>query len=240
MGLLDRSRWGRLIMQKRTVFGIIAMLLFPVGAHAAGTFATAPTPSVPSLSIEVDLERTLRKIDRDIKRAERRARREERAAQREARRDAQREAQLRRQQEQEALMQQRAREHQARAQEWERKKNLPIPPTQMHELQAGLAQVGFNPGPADGKFGSKTATAIRQFEASRSLPVTGQPTYNVLAEVNNAIRGKQNAEALGLLLGIMGSGMMSSGGSSGGAYDQRQRSADHFMDQTYGHGNVGR
>jgi localization factor PodJL len=39
--------------------------------------------------------------------------------------------------------------------------------------QALLAQLGYDPGPADGKIGERTRLAIERFQAERGLPVTG-------------------------------------------------------------------
>ena len=40
-------------------------------------------------------------------------------------------------------------------------------------IQRGLAEAGFDPGPADGVFGPGTRTAIRRWQASRGAPSTG-------------------------------------------------------------------
>jgi len=41
-------------------------------------------------------------------------------------------------------------------------------------VQNRLAQLGFEPGPADGVMGQKTREAIKKFEYSRKIPVTGK------------------------------------------------------------------
>ncbi len=41
-------------------------------------------------------------------------------------------------------------------------------------VQTRLAQLGFAPGPADGVLGQKTREAIKKFEYSRKIPVTGK------------------------------------------------------------------
>jgi hypothetical protein len=50
-------------------------------------------------------------------------------------------------------------------------------------VQIGLAELGYNPGPLDGALGEKTVNAIKQFEAHRSLPVTGRITKPLLKEL---------------------------------------------------------
>ncbi|RJQ04075.1 MAG: peptidoglycan-binding protein, partial [Bacillota bacterium] len=40
-------------------------------------------------------------------------------------------------------------------------------------VQRALAARGFNPGPIDGVYGNLTASAVRSFQSSRGLPVTG-------------------------------------------------------------------
>jgi len=41
-------------------------------------------------------------------------------------------------------------------------------------VQSRLAKLGFLPGPVDGVFGEQTREAIRKFEGSRKIPVTGE------------------------------------------------------------------
>ncbi len=42
-----------------------------------------------------------------------------------------------------------------------------------HKIQIALARAGFNPGPADGKFGPATLKAVKQFQAANGLPANG-------------------------------------------------------------------
>lgn len=44
---------------------------------------------------------------------------------------------------------------------------------QVTQLQQTLANLGFNPGPIDGKFGPKTLAAVKQFQQSKGLKVDG-------------------------------------------------------------------
>ncbi len=58
----------------------------------------------------------------------------------------------------------------------------------VREIQKGLRHLGFNPGPVDGLMGKKTATAIRAFEQSRRMKITGEPS----TQVYDAIHSEKN------------------------------------------------
>ncbi len=45
---------------------------------------------------------------------------------------------------------------------------------QVRRVQQRLARLGYRPGPVDGRLGTKTRMAIRQFQKDRGLPVTGR------------------------------------------------------------------
>ena len=51
------------------------------------------------------------------------------------------------------------------------------------ELQKGLAQLGYVVGTADGKYGSKTETAIRRFQKERGLRVDGLAGTQTIKEL---------------------------------------------------------
>jgi Protein of unknown function (DUF4236)/Putative peptidoglycan binding domain len=51
---------------------------------------------------------------------------------------------------------------------------IPVPRSGIRELQQGLTQLGFRPGPADGLVGSKTTTAVKLFQLSHGQEATGQ------------------------------------------------------------------
>jgi len=53
----------------------------------------------------------------------------------------------------------------------------------MAEAQRRLARLGFDPGPADGIAGSRTAAALRAFQRSIGLEVTGQLNESTRAEL---------------------------------------------------------
>ncbi len=50
-------------------------------------------------------------------------------------------------------------------------------------LQRGLTARGFDTGGADGVFGAKTEAAISAFQRSQGLPVTGQPSLDLLGRL---------------------------------------------------------
>ncbi len=54
------------------------------------------------------------------------------------------------------------------------------------EIQTLLARLGYDPGPADGLVGRRTAAAIRAFERDRGLAITGAPGARVLANLREA------------------------------------------------------
>jgi hypothetical protein len=53
-------------------------------------------------------------------------------------------------------------------------------PDLIKKVQALLALVGYDAGPADGKLGLKTITAIKAFQKDANLPVDGKVTRDVL------------------------------------------------------------
>ena len=50
----------------------------------------------------------------------------------------------------------------------------------VYDTQSTLLRLGYNPGPPDGVFGQRTADAISQYQYSNRLPVTGQPSPQLL------------------------------------------------------------
>lgn len=68
--------------------------------------------------------------------------------------------------------------------------NAIIPSTQTYtdsptvrEVQTALKAAGFNPGTIDGKYGPKTASAIRAMESARSMPQAGVIDSGVLGQL---------------------------------------------------------
>jgi peptidoglycan hydrolase-like protein with peptidoglycan-binding domain len=50
-------------------------------------------------------------------------------------------------------------------------------------VQEKLRELGFDAGPVNGDFGSKTQAALAQFQLSRNLPASGQRDEQTLAEL---------------------------------------------------------
>ncbi len=53
----------------------------------------------------------------------------------------------------------------------------------VRDIQAGLQRLGYNPGPADGRMGPKTAAAIRKYQQDNGMTVDGQPSQAVLDSI---------------------------------------------------------
>ena len=56
----------------------------------------------------------------------------------------------------------------------------PGPGGLVYNIQLSLTRLGYNPGPVDGIYGRQTADAISQFQHANRLPVTGQPSPQLL------------------------------------------------------------
>ncbi len=54
------------------------------------------------------------------------------------------------------------------------------------DIQRQLRDLGYNPGPADGIYGSKTKAAIEAFQRKSNLPVDGQPSQALLDRLERA------------------------------------------------------
>jgi hypothetical protein len=56
----------------------------------------------------------------------------------------------------------------------------PGPGGLVYDIQLSLTRLGYDPGPVDGRYGQQTADAISQFQHANRLPVTGQPSPQLL------------------------------------------------------------
>jgi localization factor PodJL len=64
-------------------------------------------------------------------------------------------------------------------------------PAQITEAQKLLSKLGFSAGPADGRMNTRTAEAIRQFERSNDMPVTGQASVSLVRQLRIAVNASQ-------------------------------------------------
>jgi hypothetical protein len=53
----------------------------------------------------------------------------------------------------------------------------------IRQVQTGLSELGYLPGPIDGTFGETTRQAIKEFEGDRRLPASGEITPQLLSEL---------------------------------------------------------
>jgi hypothetical protein len=56
----------------------------------------------------------------------------------------------------------------------------PGPGNLVYNTQLSLNRLGYDPGPPDGVMGQRTAQAISQYQYTNRLPVTGQPSPQLL------------------------------------------------------------
>jgi peptidoglycan hydrolase-like protein with peptidoglycan-binding domain len=52
------------------------------------------------------------------------------------------------------------------------------------DIQRGLKNLGYNPGPVDGVYGPRTREAIRQYQKDHGLMVDGQATPALMEHIN--------------------------------------------------------
>ena len=58
-----------------------------------------------------------------------------------------------------------------------------LPRERVRRVQERLSAEGFDAGPADGRMGERTRTALRDFQRSRGLDPTGEPNGPTLTEL---------------------------------------------------------
>ena len=63
----------------------------------------------------------------------------------------------------------------------------------IRRIQTLLEEVGYDPGPADGMAGRRTAVAIREFERDAGLKVTGEPSKTLLVALEERAKAVQAA-----------------------------------------------
>ncbi|TAJ99535.1 MAG: peptidoglycan-binding protein [Candidatus Manganitrophaceae bacterium] len=87
--------------------------------------------------------------------------------------------------------------------------------SEVKQIQQKLKQQGFDPGPADGKFGPKTQEALKQFQQKQGIQPTGQADTQTLAALG--VQGQSSGQGGGAESGSsQQGGAMQGGGQSGG------------------------
>lgn len=64
-----------------------------------------------------------------------------------------------------------------------------VPDATALAIQEGLTALGYNPGPTDGKPGPATEAAIEAYQRDHQLPVTGQVSRELAAQIDKAAAG---------------------------------------------------
>lgn len=109
-------------------------------------------------------------------------------------------------------------------------------------LQVELKAAGFDPGSADGHFGSKTRNALKCFQAAHGLKETGvadEATWEVLNSISGGIRagrslkrGSSGTQVKYLQMALIGLGYLS--GSADGSYGAQTAEAVRKYQKAYG------
>jgi peptidoglycan hydrolase-like protein with peptidoglycan-binding domain len=63
----------------------------------------------------------------------------------------------------------------------------PANSTAVGRVQAGLAQLGYNPGPIDGVMGAQTRSAIEAYQRDHGLLVDGRPTSQLAQHIEDQL-----------------------------------------------------
>ena len=56
------------------------------------------------------------------------------------------------------------------------------------QVQAGLTELGYDPGPIDGVKGAKTEAAIRAYQRDNGLLVDGRASYELAQHIDNQLK----------------------------------------------------
>ena len=67
----------------------------------------------------------------------------------------------------------------------------------IYRAQKKLKQIGYNPGPLDGVWGSKTQKAVKQFQQDSGLPVTGNLDAETRRQLLPMTNGDQKGGSVG-------------------------------------------
>lgn len=68
------------------------------------------------------------------------------------------------------------------------KKDKPANQAAISRVQAGLTQLGYDPGPIDGVKGGKTTQAIQAYQRDNSLLVDGRASYELAGHIDQKLQ----------------------------------------------------
>ncbi len=66
--------------------------------------------------------------------------------------------------------------------------NQPANRAAVSRVQAGLTELGYDPGPIDGVQGNKTTRAIKDYQHNNRLLVDGRPSYELARHIDGQLR----------------------------------------------------
>jgi peptidoglycan hydrolase-like protein with peptidoglycan-binding domain len=75
-----------------------------------------------------------------------------------------------------------------------------VPNEAVREIQILLKSLGYSPGPADGVMGRKTASAIAAFQNAAYVPVTGEPSAELLRTIRAHAEEHERDRTIGALM----------------------------------------
>jgi peptidoglycan hydrolase-like protein with peptidoglycan-binding domain len=73
------------------------------------------------------------------------------------------------------------------------RKGAPATATDVKNVQANLASLGYNPGPIDGRAGGQTRAAVRQYQADHGMAVTGELSPDLAQDIYAKAQARQSA-----------------------------------------------
>ena len=68
------------------------------------------------------------------------------------------------------------------------KDNQPANKAAVSRVQAGLTELGYNPGPVDGVQGNKTTRAIQAYQRDNRLLVDGRASYELARHIDGQLQ----------------------------------------------------
>lgn len=96
-------------------------------------------------------------------------------------------------------------------------------PDTVKQVQQALSSQGFDPGAADGRWGSKTQSALKKFQRSKGMQASGQLDQQTLASLGVSGSAAGGQEGMQDQQGDMTDQQSGSGGQQDSMSDQQSR-----------------